>query len=624
MKKIFALLLSLLLSIPALAGAETPAQPELAVAPDSGVELLTVDGYQFKDLNKNGALDAYEDWRLTAKERAADLLQQMTPTDKAAQMVHLTMVTLKESWFNDLDIGFALVYTYLSEGAQTAAEKTNQVQALCEESRLGIPAILSMDSVIGASWVNGATVLPDQITLAAAGDVDMVHTLADIQRQEMLALGVRMSLSPVADIATDPRWGRVQECFGEDAQVAAQMVVAAIDGLQMGNSLTKDSIMACVKHFPGSGAQTAGVDGTPLVFDQQSFDMHLSVFKAAIEAGAASIMPYGYSTVPYLGGDAVENYAHESSTVMTELLRGELGYTGIIQTDWGLNHTFAALAGADALGGAGQRETKKLVENLTDEQFDERVGRLLKAKFELGLFENPYVDVAKAVEIVGSQAHYDVAQAAAAKALTLVKYENIAPLAGKKLIVAGALAQDELALNSGWKIEDYTGKDILTALVDKAGEENVTYVGDDLTKISASYPEGTVAVVVVGEASGTHEPSWGTNTLIFPDAQLNLVKAFDRAGATVVTVVLMNRAYVMTDIVNASDAVLLAYRPGITAGADAVACALFGETPIGGKTPFQIPASMSQILMQREDRAKDITDPLFDFGFGLEIQAFGE
>ena len=117
--------------------------------------------------------------------------------------------------------------------------------------------------------------------------------------------------------------------------------------------------------------------------------MHLSIFEAAVEAGAASIMPYGYSTVPYLGGDAVENYAHESSTVMTELLRGKLGYEGIIQTDWGLNHTVAALAGADALGGAGQRESKKLVENLTDEQFNERVGRLLAAKFDLGLFENP-------------------------------------------------------------------------------------------------------------------------------------------------------------------------------------------------------------------------------------------
>lgn len=619
--RLFALSLCLLLAMPAFAGAEEFLQPELKA---TSVEILTVDGYQFKDLNKNGVLDKYEDWRLSAEERTADLLSQMTDAEKAAQMIHLTLVTLKESWFNDLNIGFALVYTYLSEGTESAVEKTNQIQALSEESRLGIPTVLSMDSVIGASWVNGATILPDQITLAAAGDAEMVKELADIQRQEMKALGVRMSLSPVADIATDPRWGRVQECFGEDVDVATQMAVAAIEGLQNGNSLTAESVMACVKHFPGAGPQTSGVDGTPLVYDDESFDMHLSIFKAAIEAGAAAIMPYGYSTVPYLGGDAVDNYAHESSTVMTELLRNELGYEGIIQTDWGLNHTFAALAGADALGGAGQREIDKLVENLTAEQFDEKVGRLLVAKFELGLFENPYSDLEEAAAIVGSQESYDAVKNAAAKAMTLVKYENMQPLESRKLIVAGSLAEDALALSSGWKIAEYEGRSILTALQDKAGSENVTYIGDDLTKVNASYPEGTTAIVVIGEASGTHEPSWGTDTLIFPDVQAEMVEALNKAGVPVVAVVLMNRAYVLTEIAEQCDAVMLAYRPGITAGADAVAEALFGETPIAGKTPFQIPATMSQVLMQREDLAKDIVDPLYDYGFGIDVVSFGE
>ena len=622
MKRTLCLALCAAMLLPAAALAETAAytQPELKAA---SVEILAVDGYQFKDLNKNGALDLYEDWRLTPQERADDLLSKMTDTEKAAQMLHMTMVTLKESWFNELNVGFVLAYTSLAEGVDFAIERTNYVQELSEASRLGIPTILSMDSVIGASWVNGATVLPDQITLAAAGDVDMVRELADIQRMEMKALGVRMSLSPVADIATDPRWGRVQECFGEDAEVAASMTVAAIEGLQAGNSLTPDSVMACVKHFPGSGPQTAGVDGTPLVFGDDSFEMHLGVFQAAIAAGAASIMPYGYSTVPYLGGDAAEHYAHESSTVMTDLLRNQLGFEGIIQTDWGLNHTFAALAGADALGGAGQRETKKLVENLTTEQLDERVRRLLIAKFQLGLFENPYSAPENAA-LVGTKESYDAVKAAAAKAMTLVKYENMSPLSGQKLIVAGSLAEDALALNSGWKTADYQGQSILAALENKAGAENVTYLGDDTSLVAAAYPAGTTAIVVVGEASGTHEPAWGTATLEFPETQTDMVKALRAAGVPVVSVVLMNRAYVLAPIVENSDAVLLAYRPGITAGADAVAEALFGQTPIQGKTPFQIPASMDQVLMQREDLAKDIQNPLYDYGYGLEVGAFGE
>ena len=592
MKKLIALLMAMMMLLScAIAEDEEEAQAvvevlyveaageQVKLGYTADTELLDVDGLKFKDLNKNGALDVYEDWRKPVEERVNDLLSQMSATDKAAQMLHMTLVTLKESWFTDLGVGFVLAYTYLSAGAEDAALKTNEVQSLSEMSAFGIPAIFSMDSVIGASWVQGATIIPDQITLAATGNVELVRQLNDMQREEMLALGVRMSLSPVADIATDPRWGRVQECFGEDVEIATAMTVAAIEGLQKGNTLTNESIMTCVKHFPGSGAQTAGVDGTPLVFNDDSFQMHLSIFKAAIAAGAASIMPYGYSTVPYLGGDAVENYAHESSKVMTELLRGELGYEGIIQTDWGLNHTAAALAGADALGGAGQRESKKLTQNLTDEQFNERVGRLLKAKFDLGLFENPYVDVANAVAVVGSEEHVALAKQAAKEALTLVKYENAAALAGQQLIVAGSLAADTAALSSGWKIAEYEAKNILEAITEKAGAENVTYIGDDLTQVADSYPAGTTAIVVVGEASGTHEPAWGTSTLEFPAAQTDMVAALKAAGVNVVTVAIMNRAYVMTPIAENSDALLLAYRPGCTAGAEAVAEALFGEAP---------------------------------------------
>lgn len=632
MKRIFAILTSaamLLVTLPVLAEATTEQtqqntaveQPELGT---TTVQLITQDGYQFKDLNKNGTLDPYEDWRLTADERAENLLSQMTSEDKAAQMLHVTLVTLKENWFSELDIGFALAYTYLSAGAEAAATNTNEIQALAETSRLGIPVVFSMDSVIGASWVDGATVLPDQITLAATGDAEIVKHLAQIQNEEMRAIGLRMSMSPVADLATDPRWGRVQECFGEDADTAKAMVVAAIEGLQGGATLNNKSVMACVKHFPGSGSQTAGVDGTPLVFDDTTFPVALSIFQAAIDAGAASIMPYGYSTVPYLGGDAVNNYAHESSTVMTDLLRNKMGYQGIIQTDWGLSPTVAAVAGADVLGGAGQREISKIVDALTDEQLNEKVKKLLVAKFELGVFENPYSDVKAAVACLSDQSHKDAVKDAAVKAMTLVKYENAAPLSGQNIIVAGSLAEDEHALSSGWTVENYQAKDILTAIQEKAGDDKVTYIGDDIAQVKDSYPDNTTAIVVIGEAAGTHEPAFGTSTLVFPDEQTDLVKALKASGVRVVCVVIMNRAYVMTDMVANSDIVMLVYRPGMTSGADAIAETLFGEHAISGRTPFQIPASMDQVLAQREDVAKDIENPLFDYGYGIDVEAFGQ
>ena len=604
-------------------------QAELGVADES--ILIEADGLKFKDLNKNDQLDPYEDWRLGTEERVADLLSQMEPDEKAFQMLHMTLVTLKESWFNENNVGFVLAYTYLADGIEAAVQRGNYVQALSEESRLGIPVVFSMDSVIGCSWIDETTIIPDQITLAATGDVELVGQLAVMQREEMKALGVRMSLSPTADLATDPRWGRAQECFGEDAELASAMIKAAVQGLQAGDKLTPDSVIACVKHFPGSGPQTNGEDGSPIVLNDDSIDMHLSVFKAAIEAGAASIMPYGYSTVPYLGGDAVDNFAHESNVVMNDLLRNDLGYEGIIQTDWGTNHTAAALAGADALGGAGARESKKLVEALSEEQLNEKVGKLLAAKFELGIFENPYSDLETAQAVVGTEENYALAKQAAAEALTLVKYENPVELAGRNIIVAGTLADDAAALNSGWKIpndnfefERTTGDSILKGIINEAGEDKVTFIGNDTSLIPESVGEDTVAILVVGEKSGTHQPNWGAQTLEFPAEQQELAAALKAAGAYVVTVVVMNRAYVLSPIAEQSDSVLLVYRPGMTAGAEAVADALFGKAAITGHTPFQIPADMNQVLTQREDLAKDITDPLYDYGFGIETESFGK
>lgn len=600
---------------------EAPVQPELVARVKNIIE---VDGYQFKDLNDNGALDPYEDWRLTPEERAEDLLSQMDATQKASQMVHLTLVSKKDSWFNENNVGFALVYEYIFDSATEAAKRTNEIQELSESAPLGIPVIFSMDTEAGAAFVKDATFLPDEINQGAVNDPELVTRLNQVLKEELMAVGVRMALSPDADLITDPRWGRNQECYSEDTDVVQSLIVAAVQALQGGSELTEDSVIATVKHFPGSGGQIDGVDGTPLTIQEDSIDLHLAGFRAAIEAGVAAVMPYGYSTVPYLGGDAVENSADQSAAVMTDLLRGELGYTGLIQTDWGLNFVGATNAGADILGGAGVRSTRQLVEGVDEERLTDACRRILIAKFQLGIFENPYVDEENAAQVLGSQEHRAVAKEAAARSFTLLKYENASPLAGQKLVVAGTLAEDVRALNSGWTAKDpveLAGTTILEAFQNKAGSENVTYI-PDASQVPADL-SGTTAVVVIGEASGTHEPAWGTDTLEFPQEQVDLVKALKDAGANVVEVVLMNRAYVMTDMVDMADSVLLAYRPGVTCGAEAIADALFGETAITGKTPFQIPRTMEQVLNQREDLPKDIQDPLFEYGFGIEVESFG-
>ena len=618
---------------------ETPVQPELKARVK---EIIEVDGYQFKDLNDNGVLDAYEDWRLSPQERAENLLSLMTAEQKAAQMVHLTLVTQKDSWFNKNNVGFALVYEYIFEpeeeedeeesdetqtpisSARNAAMRTNEIQELSESSELGIPVIFSMDTEAGAAFVKDATYLPDEINQGAAGDVELVTRLNEVLKEELKAVGVRMALSPDADLITDPRWGRNQECYSEDVETVETMIAAAVKALQGENGLDENSVMATVKHFPGAGAQTNGVDGSPLTISEDSIDLHLAGFKAAIDADVAAVMPYGYSTVPYLGGDAVDNSADQSAAVMTDLLRGELGYEGIIQTDWGLNFVGAASAGADVLGGAGVRSTAQLVDGVDEALLTDACRRILIAKFQMGLFENPYVDEDAAEEIIGSDEHKAVAKEAAAKSFTLVKYENAASLADQSFIVAGELASDVRCLNSGWTAKEpveIAGTSILTALQEKAGVDNVTYI-TSAEEVPADL-SGVTAVVVVGEKSGTHDPAWGAATLEFPEEQTALINALDKAGANVVAVVVMNRAYVLTPIVDAADSVLVVYRPGVTCGAEAVADCLFGETAITGRLPFQIPESMEQVLSQREDMPKDIENPLYEYGFGIDAEGFG-
>lgn len=620
----------------------TPVQPELKARVK---EIIEVDGYRFKDLNDNGALDAYEDWRLSPEERAENLLSLMTAEQKAAQMVHLTLVTKKDSWFSKNNVGFALVYEYIFEpeeddeeedeeesdevqttlsSARNAAMHTNEIQELSESSELGIPVIFSMDTEAGAAFVKDATYLPDEINQGAAGDVELVTRLNEVLKEELKAVGVRMALSPDADLITDPRWGRNQECYSEDVETVETMIAAAVKALQGENGLDENSVMATVKHFPGAGAQTNGVDGSPLTISEDSIDLHLAGFKAAIDAGVAAVMPYGYSTVPYLGGDAVDNSADQSAAVMTDLLRGELGYEGIIQTDWGLNFVGAANAGADVLGGAGVRSTAQLVDGVDEALLTDACRRILIAKFQMGLFENPYVDEDAAEEIIGSDEHKAVAKEAAAKSFTLVKYENAASLADQSFIVAGELASDVRCLNSGWTAKEpveIAGTSILTALQEKAGADNVTYI-TSAEEVPADL-SGVTAVVVVGEKSGTHDPAWGAATLEFPEEQTALINALDKADANVVAVVVMNRAYVLTPIVDAADSVLVVYRPGVTCGAEAVADCLFGETAITGRLPFQIPESMEQVLSQREDMPKDIENPLYEYGFGIDAEGFG-
>ena len=611
--------------------------------------LIEADGYQFIDLNGNGALDAYEDWRLDADTRAADLVSQMTVREKIAQMQHPTYLPRSDGkiapylkkYCSDYGIGMLLIRELSS--VQTAAETMNTVQEYAEASRLGVPVLVSMDSVHGLSYVSGATVTGHNLALAATRDEDLVTRLAEIARDEHIAIGVRMTLSPESDIASEPRWGRVMETFGEDPELVTQMVRAQIVAFQNGeDGLNSEGIVACIKHFPGAGPQMDGKDTSPIVSDEETLQIHLKPYYAAIEANVGSVMPY-YSVPLALD---MENSAIGSKAALQDLLREQMGFEGIIQTDWGMiwaiqeglgtmtgeevSDEEAIIIGVtqsrvDGIGGESIRLIDQMEEMTAEGKIDEDILtaaaiRIVKAKFQLGVFETPYCDVDYAVSFVGNEEHTQVNLEAARKAMTLLKNDGALPLtanAGQKILVCGPRAGDMMSLVGGWSSEQ-EGLTIAAAIAQYAGEnDTVTYIADDVAAITEAAKDADVVIVSVGEPSYQHDPPWGYDTLEITASQQEILEAV-KAGTSgqIITVVTGGRPYILTWCDENTNAVLEAYYPGQQGGI-AIAETLFGLNNPTGKTPMQFPRDMDSVNDQAGDVSFDLENPLYDYGWGL-------
>ncbi len=612
-------------------------------------QIIEADGYQFIDLNSNGTLDVYEDWRLDAETRAADLVGQMTLREKIAQMQHPTFLpradgtipTYLPKWCEDYGIGMLLIRELAS--VEQAATSMNFIQEYAEASRLGVPVLVSMDSVHGLSYVKGATVTPHNLALAATRDEDLVIRLAEIARKEHIAIGVRMTLSPEADIATEPRWGRVMETFGEDADLVTAMTRAQVVAFQNGSTgIHEDSIVACLKHFPGAGPQMDGKDTSPIVSDEETLQEHLKPYYAALEVNVGSVMPY-YSVPLTLD---MENSAIGSKATLQDLLRDEMGFEGIIQTDWGMIWAIQEALGTmtgeevsdeeaiiigvtesrvDGIGGESIRLIDQMEELTLDGKIDEAIldaaaTRIVKVKFELGVFENPYCDVEYAKTFVGNEEHLKVNLEAARKSMTLLKNNGTLPLAQnveQNILVVGPRGNDMMSLVGGWSSEQ-EGLTIYEAVAEYAGENaTVTYIADDVTAIADAAKTADVVIVSVGEPSYQHDPPWGYDTLEITSTQQEILEAVkENTTGKIITVVTGGRPYILTWCDENTDAILMAYYPGQQGGI-AIGETLFGLNNPTGKTPIQFPRDMDSVNDQSGDVAFDLENPLYDFGWGL-------
>jgi len=499
----------------------------------------------------------------------------------------------------------------------------NNLQRFAEQSRLGIPVTIASDPrhhfshQIFSMSAKGFSQFCETLGLAAIGDENVMKEFAEIVRQEYLAVGIRVALHPQTDLATEPRWPRINGAFGEDAKLTARMVKAYIEGMQ-GKELNAESIACMTKHFPGGGPQKEGLDPhfefqKGQIYPGNNFDYHLIPFEAAFSAGTASIMPYYGVPVGQTDEDVAMAF---NKSIITDLLRNKYNFDGVVCTDWGLVTDFQLgpglvwtsrawgvehlseadrvlkiiEAGCDQFGGESRPELiVHLVKEgkLTEERISSSVRRLLRQKFELGLFDNPFVDDTKVQESVGLEKHRKLGEQIQQKSMTLLKNtDNLLPLEKNKLKIYIENMDSSV-------VADY-------ASIVKIPQEA------DLAIIRLNTPWYPV------ETNNPFARGFHHGDLDFKGAEKQRILDLLKTVPAVVDIYL-DRPAVIPEIASESKALIADY-----GASDRSVCEiLFGITQPEGKLPFELPVSMEAVRNQQTDVLYDSENSLFEFGFGL-------
>ena len=598
----------------------------------------------YRDLNRNGRLDPYEDGRLPVEDRVADLVPRMTIEEKVGLMfqpwtrMNRDGTIARRTEGPGLETAPALIgnrgishlhVLFDLAPPRKAARWQNAIQRLAGGTRLGIPVTLSSDPRHGVSDNPGAGLReasfsrwPEPVGLGAIGDVELVRVFAETIREEYRAVGLRLALHPMADLSTDPRWARTSGTFGSDARLVAAMTRAYIEGLQ-GLELGPESVACMTKHFPGGGAQEDGEDphfayGKNQVYPGGGFDLHLEPFRAALRAGTAQVMPY-YG-VP-IGVPGVEEVGFGfNRDVIAGLLRETLEFDGVVCTDWKLltdavvngglieakcwgvedlsvgERIVKALdAGVDQFG--GEHCTDVLVAlvrsgDVAEARIDASARRLLRDKFRLGLFDDPFVDPARAATVVGSQPFTALGALAQRRSVVLLKNDEVAGSTSRVLPL----------------------DDSMRLYVEGVDEETASHYAH-LTPLD----EADAALIRVAAPyeprSGTYlEQFFHAGDLRFPREISDAILQIARRVPTVVDVHL-DRPAVMPEIVEGCAAVLASFGSDDSALLDVV----FGNHRVLGTLPFELPSSMDAVRRQLPDVPDDSSAPLFPRGYGLSL-----
>jgi len=528
-----------------------------------------------------------------------------------------------------------------------------------KETRLGIPVVYGIDAIHGANYTSDAILFPQQIAQAATFDPELAYKIAEATAYEVRASGITWNFSPVLDLMRMPVWSRVFETYGEDVLLASIMGKGAIEGYQGDNISDPFHVAACMKHFLGYSLPRTGKDRTPAYIPEiQLREYFLPTFQAAIDAGAATVM--------INSGEINGIPVHANKAILTDLLRTELGFTGVAVTDWedimkleNIHKVAPTLkdavkmavdAGIDmSMVPNDYRFTELLIElvregSISEARIDLSVRRILTLKKQLGLFEHPLPYAKDQYPLFGSAQHIQLSRQAAAESITLLKNtNNILPLKpGARILLTGPGAHNMPMLNGAWS-RTWQGVDttwdnparntVLEAMhslplqlqyVQGCGIDALT----DHTAAMEAAGQCDVIIACMGEMPSTEKPG-DIDDLTLNAAQLDYVRMLQKTGKPVILVMLQNRPRVIRDIEPNSAAILLAYQPG-EFGADALADILMGKVNPSGKLPYTYPRNPNDLVWYDHKHTETLDtrfglqafDPQWPFGFGLSYTTF--
>ncbi len=567
---------------------------------DDGVPIIN----GCRDMNKNGSIQDYENWRLPIETRINNLMSLMTLEEKAYQMFYNSQEFSLSGW----------AFGPINEG------DSQRLQKVATATRMGIPYVTAGDCIHGY-----ATTYPVQSTMAATRDLNLVYRCASIQRMEQVGVGFRGTLAPLAEVGTKVLYPRIQEGCGEDADFAAGMTRAMVCGLQGGPELNPGSVMVHTKHWPGEGAGGEGL----IVYDAVTINYHMKPWYANKEAGAGGIMP-GYAGSSFIdpGGPGAGD-----SPAIIRYLREVIGYDGVICTDWLPSPSWinSAAAGADVMGGSNPGAVgfnmANFITSVGEARINDAVHRILRTKFQLGIFEDPYGDPVGGQKNFHTAASHATVVEAARRAITLLKNNNVLPLqvklkSGDELLVTGPRSNDTKSY-SIWTSYFHGAAGAKTwfqGIQDRATKEGIKVV-------TTATANTKLAVVCVGETGYTHRTAWegdkpylhdavltdGGGTIFGYDTDISLLKEIKAKGIPIVVVYTMPRPYFLDWTNDNCDAIVIGYRPGDGAG-EAMASVLFGDYLPEGKLPWQLPRSMDQVGGDTKETAKEQWDLPYDLG----------